>query len=264
MAEQQMTPEQVDELKEKLKDMSPEEIKEFQKKQCIFCHIVAGKVQSKKIYEDDKCLGILDINPANPGHILLMTKEHYSIMPQIPEDVLQHIFMVAKALSNACLRGLGVGGTNIFVANGVAAGQKANHFMVHIIPRKEKDGIKFELPQKKISEEELITIRNKLTKKIASLTGKGEVMRTERPEKNVLEAVFEEESEDDEIDEKKGEIAEEREVEEKEDLVEDRKALEEPEEKPLKKTAKEPIKKKEPKEKPKGDVSLDDISDLFK
>ena len=54
--QQQMTPEQVEELKEKIKNMSPEELREFQKKQCIFCHIVAGKVQSKKVYEDEKLI----------------------------------------------------------------------------------------------------------------------------------------------------------------------------------------------------------------
>lgn len=172
MAEQQMSPEQIAELKEKIKNMSPEELREFQKKQCIFCHIVAGKVQSKKIFEDDRVLAILDINPANPGHILILPKEHYSIMPQLPEQDLRHIFMVTKALSNSALRALGVQGTNIIVANGVAAGQKANHFMVHIIPRKENDGINFELPQRKISEKELLSIRDSMSNKLAEMTGK--------------------------------------------------------------------------------------------
>ena len=69
--QQQMTEEQMKALQEKLSKMSPEELKEYQKQQCIFCQIVSGKVQSKKIYEDDKCLAILDKNPANPGHVLL-------------------------------------------------------------------------------------------------------------------------------------------------------------------------------------------------
>lgn len=57
---------------EDLRNMTPEQIKELQRKNCIFCHIIVGRVQSKKIYEDDKTVAILDINPANPGHILLM------------------------------------------------------------------------------------------------------------------------------------------------------------------------------------------------
>lgn len=158
-----MTPEQLQALQEKIKSMSPEELKEFQKKQCIFCQIIEGKVQSKKIYEDEFCLGILDINPANPGHILLITREHYSIMPQIPDKEIEHIFRVSKSLSNSLLRSVEAQGTNIIVANGVAAGQKAQHFMVHIIPRKEHDGINFALPQKTLSQEEIDGIGDKIT-----------------------------------------------------------------------------------------------------
>ena len=106
---QQPTPEQMKELQEKLKGMSPEELREFQKKQCIFCHIISGKVQSKKVYEDEHCLAILDINPSNPGHVLLMPKEHYAIMPQLPQEILEHLFLVSKKISNAQLRSLGVG-----------------------------------------------------------------------------------------------------------------------------------------------------------
>lgn len=178
MPEQEMDEEQLKALQEKIKQMSPEELKEFQKKQCIFCQIVSGKIQSRKIFEDNKSIGILDINPANPGHILLLPKEHYSIMPQIPEDEIAHIFMVSKALSNAILRALEAQGTNIIVANGIAAGQRAQHFMVHIIPRKDKDNLKFELPQKTIQEDVLEEIRKKLA---GNLSGKTEEGKMEMP-----------------------------------------------------------------------------------
>ena len=152
--QQQMSEEQIKALQEKIKQMSPEELKEFQKKQCIFCQIIAGKVQSKKVYEDEEVIAILDVNPSNPGHILIMPREHYSIMPQLPEDEIGHIFMVAKALSNATLSALEVQGSNIIVANGVVAGQRAQHFMIHLIPRKENDNIGFQIPQKTIQERE--------------------------------------------------------------------------------------------------------------
>ncbi|MBI2655125.1 HIT family protein [Candidatus Woesearchaeota archaeon] len=171
MAEQSMSPEQLKALQEKIKNMSPEELREFQKKQCIFCQIISGKIQAKKIYEDEHAVAILDINPANPGHILLLTREHYSIMPQIPEDEISHIFMLAKSLSNSMLRSIDAQGTNIIVANGIAAGQRAQHFMVHIIPRKENDGVNFVLPQKTIEQGEIEQIGNKIT---ASLAGGAE------------------------------------------------------------------------------------------
>ncbi len=168
--QQQMSEEQVKALQEKLKHMSSKELKEFQKKQCIFCQIVSGKVQSKKVYEDEGVIAILDINPANPGHILIMPKEHYSIMPQIPDDEAGYIFMVVKALSNASLRALEVQGSNVIVANGVAAGQRAQHFMVHLIPRKENDNINFQIPQKTISEQELKNIARVLSESLGAKT----------------------------------------------------------------------------------------------
>ena len=174
--QQQMSEEQVKALQEKLKNMSPEELKEFQKKQCIFCQIIAGKVQSKKVYDDEEVIAILDVNPANPGHLLIMPKEHYSIMPQIPEDEVGHIFMVAKALSNASLRALEVQGSNIIVANGVAAGQRAQHFMVHLIPRKENDNINFQIPQKTIPEQELKKVRDLLSKNLGTKTEEQEML----------------------------------------------------------------------------------------
>src|SRR3989338_4868467 len=165
---EQMNEEQLKALQEKIKQMSPEELKEFQKKQCIFCQIISGKVQSRKVYEDDKVIALLDINPANPGHVLLLTKEHYSIMPQIPDDEISHVFMAVKALSNSMLRGIDAQGTNIIVANGIAAGQRAQHFIAHVIPRKENDGVNFTLPQKTMEQDEIESTGNKL---IAALQG---------------------------------------------------------------------------------------------
>lgn len=157
---------------EDLKDMSPEQIAELQKQNCIFCHIISGRVASKKVYEDEKCIAVLDINPANPGHVLLMPKEHYAIMPLIPEDIIGHLFMVSKGISHACLRAFKAQGTNIFVANGVAAGQKAQHFMIHVIPRKEKDGLTyFTLPKKRVTKQQLEELKKILKARINFVFG---------------------------------------------------------------------------------------------
>ena len=156
---------------EELQNMSPEEIADIQKQQCIFCHIISGKVASKKIYEDDICLAILDINPANPGHILVLPKEHYQIMPQVPEETIAHLFMVVKHLSQAALKALKVEGVNILIANGVAAGQKAPHFMIHIIPRTKDDGLKFIVPQKKVSDSDLKVLHDNVKQRINAVFG---------------------------------------------------------------------------------------------
>ena len=154
---------------EDLKNMSPEQLAELQKQNCVFCHIVSGKVSSKKIYEDDKCLAILDINPANPGHILLLPKEHYQIMPLVPEDIIGHMFVIAKQLSQIQLKALKAQGTTIMIANGLVAGQRAPHFMIHIIPRKEGDGVGFSYPTSQLKEADRKQLSSTLKKKISSI-----------------------------------------------------------------------------------------------
>lgn len=150
---------------------SPEELAAVTQQQCIFCHIANGRVASRKVYEDSNVVAILDINPANPGHVLIIPKEHYVIMPQIPEEILQHIGMVAKGISHAQLRALKVQGTNIFAANGIVAGQRAQHFMLHVIPRVEGDQISFALPERSISSSDAKTIQNALKKTLAKSMG---------------------------------------------------------------------------------------------
>jgi histidine triad (HIT) family protein len=156
---------------EDLKNMTPEQIAELQKKNCIFCHIVAGRVSSKKVYEDDRCLAILDINPANPGHILLLPKEHFQIMPLVPEELIAHLLIIAKHLSQSQLRALKAQGTTIMIANGLVAGQRAPHFMLHIIPRKENDGVGFEYQASSMQEADLKKLASTLKKRINSLFG---------------------------------------------------------------------------------------------
>ena len=165
---------------EDIKNMSPEELAELQRKNCIFCHIVSGRVPAKKIYEDDKVLAILDIYPATVGHLLLVTKEHYAIMPQVPEQTIAHIGMVAKALSQALLKGLEIKSTNVFIANGAVAGQKAPHFMIHIIPRKENDGINLQWKPKQLTQEEISTVELKLKESIKD-SGVERIEKTEKP-----------------------------------------------------------------------------------
>jgi len=237
-----------EELQEQLKNMSPEEMAAFQKQNCIFCKIVSGEVPSKKVYEDDKCIGILDINPASPGHILLLPKEHFMVMPQMPEEVVQHMFVIAKQLSHALLRALKSEGTNIFVANGGAAGQRAQHFMIHIFPRNPDDGVKLDIPEKAMKDEEREVLKKQLTALAGQVLGKaGEekpdakepsakkkeepskkgatpeekedvVESTEKPEKEVAEAEKElKEALGDEEEKEEPEEGEEKEKEEKED-----------------------------------------------
>jgi len=155
---------------EELKNMSPEQIAELQKQNCIFCKIIKGEIPSKKVYEDEKCVGILDINPASEGHVLILPKEHFQILPQIPEDLINHLFVVSKEISHSVLQAFGAKGTNIFVANGAVAGQRAPHFMVHVFQRTEGDGI-FANKTVTLSSDDIQKLKEHLLPKINLLFG---------------------------------------------------------------------------------------------
>ncbi|MBI2545872.1 HIT family protein [Candidatus Woesearchaeota archaeon] len=159
---QNLTPEEQKAMQEKLKNMSPEELRNLQKQQCLFCQIISGKVNARRVYDDDKVVAVLDINPASLGHVLLIPREHYQILPQMPDDEIAHLFNIAKGISGAVLRAFQVQGTTIFVANGVAAGQKATHVMVHIIPRHEGDKAALDIPEYQINEENMKVIHKRL------------------------------------------------------------------------------------------------------
>lgn len=144
------------------------------KAQCIFCQIIDGKVSSKKVYEDEHCLAILDINPANPGHVLLLPKEHQTLLPLLPEEVSAHILSIAKRISKTQISVLKADGTNIFAANGAAAGQRSPHAMLHLIPRKDKDGVAvFNLPQNEMSSDNAVRLQQSIKANLDKILGGG-------------------------------------------------------------------------------------------
>jgi histidine triad (HIT) family protein len=122
---------------------------EEQKKNCPFCKIVKGEIPSKKVFENNQLnkeiIGILDINPATEGHTLIMPKEHYPIMPLIPQDTADELFIDCVKLAEIERVLFTKEGTTIFIANGGAAGQQSSHFMVHVIAHNSGDLKNFEL-----------------------------------------------------------------------------------------------------------------------
>jgi len=138
---------------------------------CIICQIVKGAVPSERIYEDDEMLAFLDVNGANPGHCFVVPKEHYPIMEQVPDQLVAKLFSVSNKISMAIFEELGVQGTNIFVTNGISAGQKVAHFMINIIPRMENDGINLQWQPRQLSQEEMSTVELKLKEETEHVGG---------------------------------------------------------------------------------------------
>lgn len=181
----QLTAEQRQALEEKIKNMSPEQLKGLQRTQCIFCQIISGKIPAKKVHEDDTCIAVLDINPAAKGHLLLLPKEHFTILPQMPDPIVAHLMEVVKQLSQMLLKVFKVEGTNIFVANGPVAGQRAQHVMMHIIPRKEGDKI-LELQEKVLDKELQQKVKLALDSHLKQILGLAEAPKPPLLEKEPL------------------------------------------------------------------------------
>lgn len=133
---------------------------------CVFCEIVKGNIPSKKIYEDDNTIAILDLSQATYGHTLIIPKKHSSNVLEIDDESYVFAMKVAKKVAVSIKKSFDdVLGFNLLNNCGEAAGQTVNHFHIHIIPRYKNDGIKIEFVdnQGKFDMEE---IKNKIIKNI--------------------------------------------------------------------------------------------------
>jgi histidine triad (HIT) family protein len=122
---------------------------------CIFCKIASGEIPAVRVYEDETLLGILDIHPAGKGHTLLFPKKHHKTLAEIKEEDAGRMFIAASKLGKKMMEKLGCEGWNVFAANGIPAGQKIEHFLLHVIPRRNKDGLEFNWKGVEIGEGEL-------------------------------------------------------------------------------------------------------------
>jgi histidine triad (HIT) family protein len=109
--------------------------------ECLFCKIANGQIPSRKVYEDKYVIAILDINPANRGHCLVISKKHYENVYDADDDDLQKMIVVAKTLAKRVKERLNAVGVNILQNNGRRAGQLVNHIHIHVIPRFDDDKV---------------------------------------------------------------------------------------------------------------------------
>jgi len=128
---------------------------------CIFCKIIKGEVQADKIYEDEHTLAFLNIRPINHGHALVIPKEHYRNIFDMPEEVFCSLVGPIKKVARAVKEVTGAQGINVSINNEPAAGQVVFHAHFHIIPRFTEDGLKH-WGDKKCKDGELEKIAEKI------------------------------------------------------------------------------------------------------
>ena len=107
---------------------------------CVFCEIVAGRRPASFVYTDDDVVAFLDIRPLTPGHLLVIPRAHAAGLAELDEGLGARVFTVAQRLAAGLRRSGFCAGSNLFLADGVLAGQEVFHVHLHVIPRTQRDG----------------------------------------------------------------------------------------------------------------------------
>lgn len=129
---------------------------------CIFCKIAAGEIPSRTIRETEEFRVVLDVAPATKGHALILPKNHYRNLLDLPQEMAQKAMVLAKETALSMKESLGCDGINLVQNNEEAAGQTVFHFHLHVIPRYEKDEQKIVWTPREFSLEEMDEIADKL------------------------------------------------------------------------------------------------------
>lgn len=108
---------------------------------CIFCKIATGEIPSVTLHEDDDFRVILDVGPASKGHALILPKDHYANIYELPEEMTAKAYVLAKRMAARLSDALDCDGFNILQNNGEPAGQTVFHFHIHLIPRYQNDNV---------------------------------------------------------------------------------------------------------------------------
>jgi len=113
---------------------------------CTFCDLIKGAAEVSICHEDSDAIAFMDIQPVNNGHVLVVPREHYETIFEVPAELGHHLFKVTMSLASAVRKVTGCEDINIVVSSGEAAGQDEPHYHVHIIPRRAGDGFDIPLP----------------------------------------------------------------------------------------------------------------------
>ena len=138
----------------------------MKKQDCIFCRIISGEIPSTTIYENSKFKVIMDIAPANKGHVLILPKEHYDNIYDIDTATAGELFELAVMTARALKSVLDCDGMNILQNNGTVAGQTVFHFHMHIIPRYEGDTVNIGWKELRYEDGEMEQLREAIRKEM--------------------------------------------------------------------------------------------------
>lgn len=140
---------------------------------CLFCQIASGALAAAAVYEDDHALAFLDHRPLFPGHCLLIPRQHFETLGDLPANQVGSLFATARSLCLAVEAGLGSDGSFLAINNRVS--QSVPHLHIHVVPRRRKDGLRgFFWPRGKYcNESEMEEVRLSIRKAMDRLKPSG-------------------------------------------------------------------------------------------
>jgi histidine triad (HIT) family protein len=109
--------------------------------ECLFCKIIQGNIPCARVYETEEVLAFLDIAPVNKGHTLIIPKNHYATLWELPQEIGSQLLQAMQLVGKAIMSATSASGLNIGMNNYRAAGQLVDHAHWHLIPRFQGDGL---------------------------------------------------------------------------------------------------------------------------
>lgn len=137
--------------------------------ECEYCDILSGKSKTQLIYEDDAVVVAAKDMAYTPGQITVFPRKHFTILEQVPDEVVSQCMIAAGKASQAVFEVFQAEGTNILIQNGLGAGQKVPHFAIEIVPRREGDKLNLQWQPKEISPDDLDITAHQLSEEVAKL-----------------------------------------------------------------------------------------------
>jgi len=136
---------------------------------CLFCEIINGNVSASVVFQDDISMAFLDHRPLFPGHCLIIPRNHFETLSDLPTELIGPFFKNVQLLARAVELALEAEGSFVAINNRIS--QSVPHLHLHIVPRRKKDGLKgFFWPRNKYeNEEELLKVQKLIQGAIAAI-----------------------------------------------------------------------------------------------
>lgn len=161
----------------------------MEESRCIFCQIAGKAIKSNIIYEDDKVLGVLDINPATNGHVIVIPKAHYNSLYEIPQGEYLAFLSIARAIAYALVLSMGATNVDMIYTQELRKGNFTPHALIHAIPRYNEDTVNYIWQPKTLTEEEAAQLASTISGAIDKVKGSEETnMQESAPKPNPLPA----------------------------------------------------------------------------